>query len=517
MKSGKSRRRIRLWLLIAAVFTLLLSLTVGAIVLSYRLSLEDRYEEGLRRQLSKGLDQLLAWEDPAQAAQSLESQGIYALLVGSADRQILYHGSGGPPLSLGPKRENGQKQGRNPWVEDAALLEEIVTGQLGREDGSFFLSDEGKSPSYRRDAKLLQLCGRSGALLYCLYLPVESTNAAVSLAVRYAAWVSLGVWTASLLLFYLLSKQIAAPHREISDTAAQIARLDFSRRCPGFVTRELDEIGRSINTMADSLEANIQALTQANDRLKVELAERTRQQRITTELIANLSHDLKTPIAIISGYAEGLLEGIARSPEKQRTYYEMILRESGDMQTIVSKMLALSRLESGETPISPETFDLAELLGAVLDSFQVELARRSIALERPKQQHCPVYTDYECARQSVTNYVQNAVFHINNGSVIRVWLEDRGPRVRVCVANSSAPIPAEELPRLWDKLYRGDPSRQRHNGETGLGLAIVKGNMDRLGCPYGCENDEAAGMVVFWLELPKGSQKALPAEGPGRN
>ena len=138
MKSPASRRHIRLWLLIAAGFTLLLSLTVGAIVLSYRLSLEDRYEEGLRRQLSKGLDQLLASEDPAQAAQSLESQGIYALLVGSADRQILYHGSGGPPLSLGPKRENGQKQARNPWVEDAALLEEIVTGQLGREDGSFF-------------------------------------------------------------------------------------------------------------------------------------------------------------------------------------------------------------------------------------------------------------------------------------------------------------------------------------------------------------------------------------------
>ena len=516
MKSGESRRHIRLWLLIAAAFTLLLSLTVGAIVLSYRLSLEDRYEEGLRRQLSMGLDQLLASGDPAQAAQSLEGQGIYALLVEAADRRILYHGSGGPPLSLGPKREDGQKQGRNPWVEDAALLEEIIVGQLGREDGSFFLSDEGKSPSHRLDAKLLQLCGRSGGLLYCLYLPVESTNAAVSLAVRYAAWVSLGVWAASLLLFYLLSKQIAAPHRKISDTAAQIARLDFSRRCPGFVTRELDEIGRSINIMADSLEANIQALTQANDRLKVELAERTRQQGITTELIANLSHDLKTPIAIISGYAEGLLEGIARSPEKQRTYYEMILRESGDMQAIVSKMLALSRLESGETPISPEAFDLAELLGAVLDSFQVELARRGIALEGPKQQHCPVYTDYECARQSVTNYVQNAVFHINNGNAIRVWLEDRGPRVRVCVANSSAPIPAEELPRLWDKLYRGDPARQRHNGETGLGLAIVKGNMDRLGCPYGCENDEAAGMVVFWLELPTGSQDGLPKEGPGR-
>ncbi len=518
MKSPASRRHIRLWLLIAAGFTLLLSLTVGAIVLSYRLSLEDRYEEGLRRQLSDGLTQLRQADFRQEAAKALESQGIFLVLLDEATDSLLYGEAGGPPLSLKPKAEGGQKN--DPAAhrqEDLLLLRETVNQRLGTEEGSFFLSDEGKTDRRRLDAKVLQLCGRSGGRLFCLFLPVESTNAAVSLAVRYAAWVSLGVWAASLLLFYLLSKQIAAPHRKISDTAAQIAQLDFSRRCPEFLTRELDEIGRSINTMADSLEANIQALTQANDRLKVELAERTRQQRITTELIANLSHDLKTPIAIISGYAEGLLEGIAQSPEKQQTYYEMILRESGDMQAIVTKMLALSRLESGETPISPEVFDLAELLGAVLDSFQVELARRGITLERPKDPVCPVCSDYECVLQSVTNYIQNAVFHINNGSAIRVWLEDRGPRVRVCVANSSAPIPAEELPRLWDKLYRGDPSRQRHNGETGLGLAIVKGNMDRLGCPYGCENDEAAGMVVFWLELPKSSQEALPAEGPGRN
>ena len=163
-----------------------------------------------------------------------------------------------------------------------------------------------------------------------------------------------------------------------------------------------------------------------------------------------------------------------------------------------------------DSPITPRGIEQCRIAGE-------DLARRGITLERPKDPVCPVCSDYECVLQSVTNYIQNAVFHINNGSAIRVWLEDRGPRVRVCVANSSAPIPAEELPRLWDKLYRGDPSRQRHNGETGLGLAIVKGNMDRLGCPYGCENDEAAGMVVFWLELPKSSQEALPAEGPGRN
>ena len=181
----------------------------------------------------------------------------------------------------------------------------------------------------------------------------------------------------------------------------------------------------------------------------------------------------------------------------------MILRESEEMQIIVSRMLALSRLESGAVQLEPEDFDLAELLNAILDSFDRELERRGLTLDRALPQPCPICADYECVRQSLLNYVQNAVYHINGGNRIEVRVKDRGDCVRVMVRNSSAPIPDEKAAKLWHKLYRGDPSRQRQNGEIGLGLAIVKGNMERLGCAYGFENDPDFPGVCFWLELPK--------------
>ena len=194
---------------------------------------------------------------------------------------------------------------------------------------------------------------------------------------------------------------------------------------------------------------------------------------------------------------------MARTPEKRRTYCETILRESKRMQDIVSQILALGRMESGQTPVVPEDFDLTALLQELLESFQRELELRNLHLTRVGFTSCMVHTDYACARQSLTNYIQNAVYHVNNGDRIELRLEDLGDRGRVRVLNSSAPIPEEIAPRLWEKLYRGDPSRQRQNGEMGLGLSIVKGNMERLGHAYGFGNYPDFPGVCFWLEMPK--------------
>jgi signal transduction histidine kinase len=245
--------------------------------------------------------------------------------------------------------------------------------------------------------------------------------------------------------------------------------------------------------------------------MQAELSERVRQQQISTELIANLSHDLKTPVAIISGYAEGLQEGVARTPEQQQTYYSMILKESEHMQELIWKLLAQSRLDSGEIPLEIEEFDLADLLDDAPDAFQREIERLELAVERDYSHPTPVRSDYESIRQSVGNYVQNAVLHINGGNRVRISTERRGALIRLHVANSSAPIPAEEAKKIWNRLYRGDPARQRHRGEAGLGLSIVKGNMDRLGLACGQQNLD--GMVDFWLDIPDAAGDLPPAPG----
>lgn len=527
-KEVQPRKQYRLWVLMTAIFTLILSLTVGTLILTFRVALQHRYQRDLRDQLKDGLLQLeQGGFDPALAPE-LEQQGVHLLLLDDATGEALYRDPDGMPAVGGPKHldeaEAGEDRGRNGGEarrlepedgelhrnnkEETVLLEQVAQS-LGAAEGSFFTTDLDETGTRRRlESKFLFLCGRSAGRIFCLYLPVESTNAVISLAIRYVTQIGVIAWALTLPFLYFLSKRVTRPHRRMADTAAQIARMDFSQRCPEALTTELNDLSRSINTMADSLESNIVALQQANRQLQVELEAGTKAQQVTADLIANLSHDLKTPIAIISGYAEGLREGVARTPEKQQTYYDMILRESERMQLIVARMLTLGRMESGETPITPEDFDVTDLLNDVLAGFERELERQNLSLDKIGPSPTMVHTDYECARQSLMNYVQNAVFHINHGTKIEVRLEDRGEMVRVCVANSSAPISEEEGQRIWEKLYRGDSSRQRHKGEMGLGLSIVKGNMERLGHPYGFYNDEAFGGVVFWLELPKAAERS---------
>ena len=173
------------------------------------------------------------------------------------------------------------------------------------------------------------------------------------------------------------------------------------------------------------------------------------------------------------------------------------------MQAIVSKLLSIGRMESGETPVKRVNFNLKVLIDDILNVFQREIERQGIVLTRAVDGACMVHTDYECVRQSLVNYVQNAIYHINNGNRIEIRLEDKGDRIRVRVTNSSLPIPVNETRKIWDKLYRMDYSRQRKHGETGLGLSIVKGNMERLGHAYGVENTPSFPGVCFWIELPK--------------
>ena len=516
MNTPKQRWRPRLWTIMSIISALILALTVGIIVLTYQTSLESVYRRELRQQLSGGLELLQESDYSAAAIDEVRAEGIRLLLLSDdGSHTILAQDAGGEPMGFprGEDRNDGPAEDeRSPAAGKARALEELVVSRLGSAEGSFYITEldpgaEMAGPNHR----FLYLAGRADGRLFCLFLPVESTNAAVNIAIRFATIVGLAAWLASVVLLYFMSRMVTKPYGTIVRTAGQIAEMDFSQRCPPAVSLELDELSNSVNRMSDRLQANVEGLRQANEQLQAELSERVRQQQISTELIANLSHDLKTPVAVISGYAEGLQEGVARTPEQQQTYYSMILKESEHMQALIWKLLAQSRLDSGEIPLEIEEFDLADLLDDTLDAFQREIERLELAVERDYFHPTPVRSDYESIRQSVGNYVQNAVLHINGGNRIRISTERHGALIRLRVANSSAPIPAEEAGKIWNRLYRGDPARQRHQGEAGLGLRIVKGNMDRLGLACGQRNLD--GMVEFWLDVPDAAEDLPPDSG----
>ena len=500
-------RHYPLWVLMTVIFTIVTTIILPTIAGFFTSKLKDSVRDHFTAQLNDGAARMVASGFDEAELLAVEDSGPRILVFDERTQSVRYSSSGSTRVTeIGTAWDEAGARERPGSMEEAAFLYGLVLKWIGTEQGSFFVTDKGTPPNVNGsnlETKQLFLCGRSGDMIFCLSIPVEHTNEAVKSAINFTQKVSAGAWLVFVAIFAHSTQQISKRQRTIADIAARLARLDFSARCPSAFSLELNNLRLSINAMANSLEEHIDALKRTNRKLHSELTERIRQQKVSADLMANLAHDLKTPIAIISGYAEALADGMAKTPEKQEEYCETILRESERMQAIVSKLLSIGRMESGETPVKRVNFNLKVLIDDILNVFQREIERQGIVLTRAVDGACMVHTDYECVRQSLVNYVQNAIYHINNGNRIEIRLEDKGDRIRVRVTNSSLPIPVNETRKIWDKLYRMDYSRQRKHGETGLGLSIVKGNMERLGHAYGVENTPSFPGVCFWIELPK--------------
>jgi signal transduction histidine kinase len=224
-----------------------------------------------------------------------------------------------------------------------------------------------------------------------------------------------------------------------------------------------------------------------------------KSEQARKSLVSNISHDLKTPIALISGYADGLRVGMAKTEDQMREYCDVISDETDRMMEMICQMLEVSRLESGTVQLTVDDFDLSEELDGILTSFRVEIERRGIQLTRDYPESVYIRSDALSVEQVLINYIQNAVSHMGEGNRMAVTVT--GSEVlRVTVFNSADPIPEEDLERIWDTFYRGEKSRTRASRQSGLGLAIVRGNMELLGLSYGVDNVE--GGVEFWAEFP---------------
>ncbi len=397
----------------------------------------------------------------------------------------------------------------NAAMEDPVML--LIYGELVRglrdSEAPYFISVQ-ESDSITGSGALLKRGAaiRLGGYLWDgvveLSIQLEPIHELTSIALRFTLLVGMITALIAVLVFSQITKSLTKPMEHIAGAAQRIAERDFSHRCDDSYINEIGELAQSVNTMSDQLQRYTEELQTANEQLKADIAEIDRVQRARKDLVNNISHDLKTPIALISGYADGLASGMARTPEQVREYCDVIMDESDRMLSMIQRMLQLSRLESGNVNLSMEELCLSELLDDLLGSFRVEIDRAGIALECDYEPGLYVFSDFVSVEQSLLNYIQNAVSHMGEGKQLRISVAkaQRG-RLRVSVFNSAEPFPPEEIAELWDTFYRGEKSRKRIGNRSGLGLAIVKGNMQLLGERYGVEN--APDGVTFWLELPE--------------
>ena len=217
------------------------------------------------------------------------------------------------------------------------------------------------------------------------------------------------------------------------------------------------------------------------------------------EFVASVSHELKTPITLIDGYAVGLKDDVFEGKEKD-FYLDVIIDEARKMGHLVTDMLDLSQLESGNFKLILQEFNLKELIIFTLKKYETLFTEKLVRIETSFIDNVRVNADWGRIEQVLTNFITNALRHVNENGTINVRMVDKGEYISVEVENTGSHMPDDEMDKIWDKFYKLDKSRNRKLGGTGIGLSIVKNILTLHGYSYGVCN--TADGVKFYFDVP---------------
>ncbi len=310
----------------------------------------------------------------------------------------------------------------------------------------------------------------------------------------FIALAMLAIW------FYI--KRFTNPVNKMVEVTGQMAQLDFSRTCPHTGLTELNELSTGINEMSRALDAALTDLKQKNDKLQEDIANERTIDNLRQTFVAGISHELKTPIAIIQGYAEGAKMFYASGNVKAADEYcDVIIRETGRMNAMIVKLLEITKYTSGAYEPQREDFDLYDFVSDTVDVNAELLSEQGVAYENAVPAGCKVNGDPTILPYVLTNYFSNALSHCEGEKKIRVSAADVGRAWRVKVFNTGKPIAARDINKIWDSFYRADKALSRSQGRFGLGLSIVRAIQNLHGEAYGVENKPDG--VEFWFDIKK--------------
>lgn len=348
----------------------------------------------------------------------------------------------------------------------------------------------------------LEMYGRlNSGISFIMRTPIESIKENAKIANHFFAYVGIvGVLLGGVIIWFV-SRKITRPILTLNRISEQMVHLDFEAKYRGNARNEIGLLGENINKLSASLEKSISELKTANNELQKDIERKEQIDEMRKEFLANVSHELKTPIALIQGYAEGLSEGINEDPESTAFYCEVIMDEASKMNNMVKKLLTLNQLEFGNDVVSMERFDITALVKNYIQSAAILTKQNGITVELGDYPPIYVWADEYKAEEVFMNYFSNAVNHCSGEKRIAVSLDEVDGGVRVSVFNTGERIPQESICHLWEKFYKVDKARTREYGGSGVGLSIVKAIMDSMNRRYGVENREDG--VCFWFELEK--------------
>ena len=334
---------------------------------------------------------------------------------------------------------------------------------------------------------------------FLMSMTVAGIQDSVRLSSRFLLYVGISVLIVGSIFMLILTRRITSPILSLSKISERMSELDFEARYTENAKDEVGILGNNMNILSEKLKETIGELKSANNELQRDIRKKEQIDEMRKEFIANVSHELKTPIALIQGYAEGLTEGMAEEKESRDYYCEVIMDEANKMNKMVQQLLTLNALEFGSDGPSMERFDIVELIQGVLSSAQILIEQKEAQIIFEPSGPLYVWADEFKIEEVITNYISNALNHLDGARVITIRTMKEETQVRVCVANTGQNIPEEDLPKIWSKFYKVDKARTREYGGSGIGLSIVKAIMEAHHKEYGAYNTPDG--VEFYITL----------------
>lgn len=331
--------------------------------------------------------------------------------------------------------------------------------------------------------------------------PIQGIKDNVHISNTFITYIGIVTLIIGIIAAFVLSSYISRPIKQLSNIAERMSELDFDIKYDGKDKGEIGLLGKSMNNMSQKLEENISQLKTANLELQRDIDKKEKLEKMRTDFLSNVSHELKTPIALIQGYAEGLKEGITDDPESMDFYCSVIMDEAAKMNNMVKRLLTLNQIEFGEDELVMERFDINELVKSVVNANELRATQKNLSitydiLDTPLY----VWADEYKVEEVVTNYLSNAINHCCNENIIKIKVgQIDKDNVRVSVFNTGNNIPEADIEHIWEKFYKVDKARTREYGGNGIGLSIVKAIVESMGKTCGVNN--LSDGVEFWFDL----------------
>ena len=379
--------------------------------------------------------------------------------------------------SVGVKKDNNEKR----------LTKEIKQAILENEkklSNKFVYYTEDKNNNQTN--KLVFISKMSNGKFIILKKPFKSIGQSVSIANQFYMIAGLIVIFIGGIFILIFSKKITKPIIEMSNVAENISNLEFDKRVNFESQDELGKLGESINKISEKLCKSINELKEDVERRK--------------HLVRNMSHELKTPIGIIKGYAEGLKYGVADDKEKMQKYCSVLVEECDRMDKLILELLNHSMMEVGMVKLNKTSFDAIDLIASIIERFKPTLIEKGIVFDFKFENNYIINADRDMLEKAINNFITNAIDHVEGRNFIQLTAEKQENALKISVFNTGSHIQMEDLEKIWDVYYKVDKARSRKYGGHGLGLAIVKSIVQMHGGNTNVENlDEG---VVFSIKIP---------------